>query len=147
MKMIKNREKVLAYTSNLGTWETRLNDEARMLINSIQGSVNAEKFINKSGKINVSGFMNHVRQRYPKFYNSEMFRKYNKQVIHLQGKIRYEKQAINKHIRWFNEDVLRHPYLSRLWNFETLSYGVWNKGRDVDTVSGELNMLNKERFR
>lgn len=106
-RFIKNRQRIDNFKSNLGTWETRLNDESRMLINSIKGSVDAEKFINKSGTINVSGFMSYVKQQYPHFYNSKIFQDYNKQVIHLQGKIRYEKQIINKYTR----------YLIKMFNF------------------------------
>jgi len=145
-RFIKNQEKVKAYMSNLGTWETRLNDESRMLINSIKGSVNAEKYINKAGKVNVTGFMNHVKQRHHKFYNSQTFKQYNKQVIHLQGKIRYEKEVINKYTRFFNEYVQRHPFLAKVWNFELLPYNIWNEGRNVKSVSKEYNELNKAQF-
>ncbi len=146
IKFVKNQEKVKAYMSNLGTWETRLNDESRMLINSIKGSVSAEKYINNSGAVNVSGFMNHVKQNHKKFYNSETFKQYNKQVIHLQGKIRHEKEIINKHTRFFNEYVQRHPFLAKVWNFELLPYNIWNEGRDVKSVSEGYNELNKVQF-
>ena len=145
-KFVKNRERIEQYKSTLGTWETRLNDESRMLINSIKGSVEAEKFINKSGRINVSGFMHHIKQRYPHFYNSKIFQSYNKQVIYLQGKIRYEKQIINKYTRFFNQDVQIHTFLAKLWGFELLPYDIWNEGRDVKMVSKEYNELNKVGF-
>jgi len=144
-RFIKNREKTKAYVSNLGALETRLNDEARMLINSLKGSVDAEKFINKSGKINVRGFTSYVKQRYPKFYNSRMFKKYNSQIIHLQSKIEHQKEVINKYTRFFNEDVQKHPFLSKIWGFELMDYGKWNLGRNVEMVSKEYNELNKYR--
>lgn len=145
-RMIKNKEKVNAYISNLGTWETRLNDETRMLINSIKGSVNAEKFINKQGNINVKGVIEYVKERHPKFYNSKMFQQYNNRVIYLQGKIRHEKEVINKHTRWFNEDLQKHSLLCGLWGFERIPYEVWNYGRDVELATGEYNKLNQQQF-
>jgi hypothetical protein len=145
-QFIKNRERIDQYKSNLGTWETRLNDESRMLIQSIKGSVDAEKFINKSGTINVPGFMSYVKQQYPQFYNSKNFQDYNKQVIHLQGKIRYEKQIINKYTRYYNQDVKLHPYLAKVWDFKELPYDMWNEGRDVEKVSEEYNKLNEAQF-
>lgn len=145
-RMIKNKEKVLAYMSNLGTWETRLNDETRMLMQSIRSSVDVEKFIHKNGRINVSGFMNHIKKYHPRFYNSKMYQKYNKEVIHLQRKIRYEKQVINKYTRWFNEDVLTHLFLSKIWGFERIPFKVWNIGRDINAVSEEFNEVPHVRF-
>jgi len=145
-RFIKNRQRIEAYTSTLGTWETQLNDQSRMLINSIKGSVDAEKFINKSGTINVSGFMSYVKQRYPYFYNDKKFQDYNRQVIYLQGKIRYQKEIINRYTRYFNQDVQIHPFLASVWKFEELSYDIWNKGRDVKKVSEEYNKLNDTKF-
>ena len=146
-RFIKNNEKTKAYRSNLGTWETRLNDETRMLINSIRGSVDAEKFINRTGNINTNGFISYVKQRYPHFYNSDIFKEYNKQVTHLQGKIRYEKQVINKFTRYYNEDIHNHPILAKIWGFESIPYETWNEGRNVQTASMEYNNTNQQHFR
>jgi hypothetical protein len=145
-RFIKNRQRIDQYKSTLGTWETRLNDESRMLINSIRGSVDAEKFINKSGTTNISGFMSYVKQQYPHFYNSKIFQDYNKQVIHLQGKIRYEKEVINRYTRYFNQDVKLHPFLAKTWDFKELQYDMWNEGRDVEKVSEEYNNLNEVKL-
>jgi hypothetical protein len=145
-RFIKNRQRIESYKSTLGTWETQLNDETRMLIQSIKGSVDAEKFINKSGPINIRGFMSYVKQQYPNFYNSRMFQNYNGRVTFLQGKIRHEKEVINKYTRYFNQDVKFHPFLASVWDFEELPYDIWNEGRDVEKASDEYNRLNDTKF-
>lgn len=145
-RITKNQQRIDQYKSNLGSWETQLNDESRMLINSIKGSVSAEKFINKSGTVNIGGFMNYVKQQYPHFYNSKMFQDYNRRITHLQDKIRSEKGVINKYTRYYNTDLLQHPILTKVWGLEELSYGVWNEGRDVEKVTQEYNNINSVKF-
>jgi hypothetical protein len=124
-----------------------LNDESRMLIQSIKGSVDAEKYINKSGTINVSGFMSYVKQQYPHFYNSKNFQDYNRRIIKLQGDIRNEKEVINKFTRKYNTDLKHHPTLAKIWDFKELSYDIWNEGRDVKKVSEEYNTVNAVSFK
>jgi hypothetical protein len=64
----------------------------------------------------------------------------------LQGKIRYEKEVINRYTRYFNQDVKLHPFLAKTWDFKELQYDMWNEGRDVEKVSEEYNNLNEVKL-
>jgi hypothetical protein len=146
-EIIKNKEKVKAYRSNLSSWETQLNDQSRMLINSIRGSIDATKHLSSSGRINnISRFRTYIQKTNPRVYNTESFKMYMKQIIYLQGKIRYEKQVINNHTRFYNESIQNNPSLAKIWEFDVLPYESWNDGRDVPLVTREYNNINNQQF-
>ena len=142
--IIKDKNKIERYKGHLSAKETQMNDILRKLISAVKGFRDSEKIINKSSIKNVSGFLNNIKNIYPKVYSSKHFSNYEHKIFKLEKEITHEKIVINKFINYYNIEIEKSPILSKIWGFKKKEIIIWNKGRDVNDVSKEYNKTNKE---
>ncbi len=142
--LIYNKNKIERYKGHLSAKETQLNDILTKLISSVKGFRNSEKIINKSSIKNVGGFLNNIKQLYPKVYSSKHFSNYEYQIVKFEKEVTHERILVNRFISEYNIGIDRSPILAKQWGFKKEDIILWNEGRNVKQVSKEYNKLNSK---